>query len=134
LTTADFEGSMLALFCWRRSRVSGLDAMVATANTVRNLSRRDGLSICEAITQYDQVNFSEPVESEEYPDVRDPMLVNLMRHIEQIYYGRAEDITNGAIYSVNLTAQVDPRFREEILDKPDEHPMCAIVGRKHFFK
>lgn len=134
MTPTDFEVAILTLFCWQRGESYGLDVMVATANLIKNLAAQREIGLLDAITEHESINCLEPLGDDVYPDTRNPVFAKLLHSVADVYYKRSDDITNGAIYVLDLSKPLDEELRAEVLGNPDAHPMSAIIGRFKYFR
>lgn len=133
MTTAqDFENSILALESWREAWGESVDQMLCVAWTIRNLATRDTLSIGDAIRQHKNLHGLDDSNTL-FPDVREPIFMRLMQRIDEVGSSYGDDLTNGAVYYVDVRNDSSPLVRE-LLGKPDEHPLCSVFGRRHFFR
>jgi hypothetical protein len=128
----DYEGAILALACWRESRDGTVESMLCIGNTIVNLATLQEIGTGEAIVQH-RLLHGLLGDGASYPDTRDPMFCKLLRRIDDITSQYHEDLTNGAIYYIDLSKEV-PAHMKFLLNSPEEHPMCAVSGSRHFFK
>jgi spore germination cell wall hydrolase CwlJ-like protein len=132
----DFEKGLLALVCWREARGDGIEAMLAVAHVIHNRVKAWGKSYCEVIDGHDQFSSMTIAGDSQllvWPDVRNPLFVQLLQKLDDAYAGTGDDLTKGSIYYGNLANVTSGWFKSEIVGKPDQHPMKAIIGKQHFF-
>ena len=73
------------------------------------------------------------------PDPRDGSFRELLRRIDEIYHGTADDSSvnneqgQKSLYYAELHNVTSEWFRENILSDPESHPRLATVGQMTFF-
>lgn len=133
MTTKDFNYAVLALEGWREAgEHAPLDTVMCVAYTIYNLAMRDEIGVGAAVLKHREMHgLTAPQES--YPDERDPKFAKLLQRISDIGSPFAEDLTNGAVYYLDLAKPV-PEHLAFLLKSPDDHPRVASCGTKHYFK
>jgi hypothetical protein len=132
VTAQDFERSLLALESWREAGDDSVDQMLCIAWTIMNLGKRDNLSIGEALRQHKNLHGVDDSNGA-FPDVREPRFMRLLQQINDVGTQFGEDLTNGAIYYTEIS-KPDTALAKELAGKPNEHPLSAVFGKRHFFK
>src|SRR5262249_39378546 len=67
------------------------------------------------------------------PNAWDPAWLRLLQEIGTIFEGTRPDPTNGAVYWGELTNITRPWFKENVIDKREEHPQ-TVSGPLCFWK
>lgn len=139
---AGYEKALACLLAWREENRNGLNGMTAVLFVVRNRAKA-GWEMGEwnriIITHNQFSSISVPGDGQlvKYPDLHDQNFVRLLQVVDSVYDGTAQDkLTNGALYYYDPGPGVTPGgwFDREILQKPDIHPRCAVIGSTNFFK
>lgn len=138
MTGIEFEKSIVALAAWREMRGEGVNAMLAVVFVLRNRARAgwNGSSIFANAVKLNQISSMSVLGDKNtilYPDPRDPDFQTVLHKIDAIYEGAVDQITNGAKYYAVLTDATSGWFFRNIVDKPDEHPRVAQLGKTTFF-
>jgi hypothetical protein len=132
MTVQDFDRAILALACWYEAGDGNIDTMLCIAHTINNLAKKEEIGIGEAVVEHRKLHGIDTHDNV-YPDERDPRVTRLLQRIDDVGSPYSVDLTNGAIYYIDLGKSV-PEHMGFLLKHPDEHPMCAISGGMHFFK
>lgn len=137
---ADFEKAIVALACWREMRGEGVNGMLSVAFVLRNRAKAGWFhgSIYENVIAHNQFS-SMTVEgdhnTDEFPDTREPQFQTLLQLLDEVFDdSRIDNLTNGALYYAVIQDSTSGWFKHNILDKPDEHPRVAQLGKTTFFK
>jgi len=117
MTTKDFEKSILALTLWQHHD-KGMDVMIALGNTLFNQTKVWNKSWAQVLGGMTPT---------QYPDVRDPLFQHLLRKVDDIHGGGAQDLSNGALYFA------DPEDLATI-SKQQIITVCARVGGYTFYR
>jgi len=135
----DFEKAIVALTAWREMSGEGVNAMLAVVFVLRRraeLGWNGGSLYNNAIAknQFSSMSVMGDPNTVRYPDIREPGFQTLLQKVEDIYEGAADNLTNGACYYCVPENSTSGWFKSNILDRPDEHPRCAVIGKTFFFK
>jgi Cell Wall Hydrolase len=69
-----------------------------------------------------------------FPDAREPQFQTLLQLLDEVFDDRREDnLTNGALYYCVINESTSEWFKDNILNKPEEHPRTAVLGQTTFF-
>jgi hypothetical protein len=132
MNVQDFDCALLALEGWREAGDDRLDTMLVIASLISNLSKRDEITIGEAILKHRELH-GLPAPEEKFPDPRDPRMAKLLLKIGDLGGPWGEDLTNGAIYMVDVNQPI-PDHLAKLLQDPEAHPMVGMHGTRKFFK
>ena len=131
VTVQEFERAALALAVWHEAGDCNIDTMLCIAFTIKNLAKRDEIGVGAAIVKHRLLHGIE-AHADVFPDVRDPRITKMLQRIDEVDSQFAEDLTNKAIYYINMGKPV-PEKLAWLLKHPDGHTMCGISGQFHFF-
>jgi hypothetical protein len=72
--------------------------------------------------------------SDEMPLLWDPVFIKLLHAVEGVFDSSSPDLSNGAVYFVDLAEPVtNPWFQEKILDHLEIHRRVADLNSLTFF-
>lgn len=154
-----FQRAQVAAFCYRQARHTGsVDCMKAVAWVLRNRLKAgwgDGTWL-RLMNAHGQVAGNDQAMSAEF-DQNDRLLQMLVRDIDDIYLGTADDdtrricdgfaglsgrdglVTRGerpqpALYYQFINLPAREWFTENIIRKPQDHPQIATIGMMALYK
>jgi hypothetical protein len=157
MNTKDFEVAILALTAWRADPTGGLDGMLAVACVIRNRVNVWLLSYpraCESVAMFSATTigqneditalprpaclafYGSPVSSGRTFDGSTFSTSNsgLLAKIDGVYENTTVDITNGALYWCRPTSVEKGSWMDtEIIGKPEEHKLLAIIGSHQYY-
>lgn len=130
----DFNKSQLALVGWRHGREYGghlasLMVMSCLANRVR-AGWGSWLEIIERMPTFSAEN-TQPTG---FPSIWEPNFVRLLHEVDAIYDGSGVDFSKGGLYWADLRRIDRDWFKNNILQKPMEHPRVADMNSLTIFK
>lgn len=118
----------------------GLEPMLAVAQVLKNRvdagwQGGDWIRVIESAPEY---RGTVQPEMHTHLDPRDGTFRELMRRIDEVYFGTAEDdnVNNGlgkSLYYAELHNINRDWFQTHILDEIEDHPRLAVVGQLTFF-
>jgi hypothetical protein len=118
----------------------GVEPMLAVAQVLKNRANAgwsggDWIRIIESAPEY---RGTVQPDMHTHLDPRDGSFRELMRRIDDVYYGTAEDSnvntsTGKSLYYAELHNINREWFRERILSDLETHPRIAVVGQLTFF-
>lgn len=132
----DYNRAILALCVWREARGEGLEGMRACAHVVSNRVRAhwgDYSKVIAAKNQFSSMTVLGDSQTVLWPIRPNSMFEAAMDIAEKVYVETDIDITHGALYYANLDTLTSQWFKEQILGRPDEHPITAKIGAHTFF-
>lgn len=138
-----FTKAILALLAWREERSNGISGELAVCFVVRNRvnagwSQGDWGKVIETHGQFSSISIIGDSQTVLYPDTRDPLFLTVLQAVEGIYDGTTDDtLTNGALYYADLSSKAYNKggwFDRNIVQFPETHPRCAVIGSTTFFK
>lgn len=136
LRSEHFVKSQLALAAWREAHhYGGSNPMIMVACGLANRVRAgwgSWLQVIDQIPVFSAVNLDEQPTGQ--PDLMDPNVVHLLQAIDGIYDGNAQDLAAGGLYFCDLGKVTRLWFRENIMQKPHEHPRAAVSVAFQFYK
>jgi len=132
----DYNRVALAVLIWRESRGEGPDGMRATAHVVANRVRAhwgDYSKVIATKNQFSSMTVLGDSQTVLWPVRPNSMFEAAMDIAWKVYDETDIDITHNALYYANLDTITSQWFKEQILDKPDEHPITAKLGNHTFY-
>jgi len=136
----EFEKAIVALACWREMRGEGTNGMISVAQVLHNRAKAGWhqSSMYEnaiALNQLSSMSIKGDPNTVRFPDSREPEFNKFLQFLDNFYGENPPvDTTNGALYYAVLADSTSGWFFENIANKPDLHPRCAVIGRTTFFK
>lgn len=138
----DFEKTIVALFTWREASGEGRDGMKAVMCVARNrvlAGHHTWGEIILAHNQFSSMTVKGDGQTVAYPTASDKAFIDSMALVDEIYgtdgsNGPSSDITGGALYYANLKTATSGWFFDNIVNKPDIHPVTLELGHHTFFK
>jgi hypothetical protein len=130
----DFLKGQLVMYGWRAGhKYGGHLASTAIMNVIANRVKLGWGSWLEVI--HDMPLKSAIVEkSDEMPLLWDPVFIKLLHAVEGVFDSSSPDLSNGAVYFVDLAEPVtNPWFQEKILDHLEIHRRVADLNSLTFF-
>lgn len=125
------EQTDFAKCLWGEARGEGYCGMMAVACVIWNRHLRWNQTVEQVVTGKNQ--FTSMADGGPNPAQNDPQYMQAVAIANGFYAGPVEDITNGSCYYFNPATADSPWFTNNIVDKPDLHPMKAVIGKHHFF-
>ena len=158
MTNQSLEKAMLFLAAWREAGQWGEQAMMAVAFALRNRQRNswEGGSWINIIKNYNRLRYNDFVPSQDFPELRDPVIHRFMTKIDSIYDGSAIDnltstqqfviavqpgaeatglhtgVLTGKYWAI-LSEITNEKFLSAIVRNPENHPKTSQVGPITFF-
>ena len=135
LGVEDYARCLLLVTAWREARGDGRDAMRAVAHVIKNRADVWGGGLIHQITsknQFSSMTVLGDTQTVLWPDATDA--VNLADVINRVADNFDPDPTGGALYYANLATENSKWFKEEIIAKPESHPITIVIGKQTFFK
>jgi hypothetical protein len=69
------------------------------------------------------------------PNLRTANVRNFLAHVDEVYTRVAsEDMTGGALFYFDSNKIPLKWFKDEVIERPDDHPRCAQCGPVWFYK
>lgn len=137
LRQEQFIKSQLALAAWREgNKYGGHRCMLAVAHVLANRAKGgwgSWLNVIERIPAFSANNEDEQPPAA-FPDLFDPNVVNLLRDIDGIYDGTAQDLSGGGYYWADLSNVTRDWFKVNIVGSPAEHPRVGSCFPLTFWK
>lgn len=138
LTAQDFEKGIVCLCCWREMRSQLYAGMMAVACVINNRAKKgwfhgNQYSNTVAKNQFSSMTVPGDPQLEKYPAEDDTEFNKLLAAIDLLYEGEVLDRTDGALYYAVLADSTSGWFFREIVNRPEEHPRLAEIGRTSFF-
>ena len=133
----DYNRTLLALVIWREARGEGLEGMRACAHVIANRVRewhKDYSKIITDRNQFTSISVPSDAQTVLWPVRPNSMFEAAMDIASKVYDETDMDITQGALYYANLKVANSPWFQENIVGKPELHPVTAVIGAHTFFK
>lgn len=106
--------------------------MVGIAYTISNLAKKDELPIGDAILKHREMHNSADY-ADVFPDQRNPVIGKLLVQVSDIDTPYENDLTNGAIYLIDVSEPLT-ESEKELLNDSENHPLVAHIGSCKFFK
>lgn len=142
MTVADFEKSLCSLVAWREERSNGINGMLGVLFVIRNRARAgwnqgSWSKNIAAHNQFSSISVIGDSQTVVYPDVRDPLFLQLIQVVDSVYDdARPDNLTGGALYYADLGSPAYHKggwFDKNVAHSP-EHPRTAQVGSTSYFK
>jgi hypothetical protein len=118
----------------------GVEAMLAVAQVIKNRvdAGWNGGEWLRVIEDAPERRGTEPPHVHTHLDPRDGNFRELLRRIDDVYYGTADDTnvnneSGKSLYYAELHNITSDWFREHILSDLESHPRLASVGQLTFF-
>jgi hypothetical protein len=143
MTVADFEKGLASLLAWREERSNGVNGMMGVLFVVNNRAKAgwsggNWTRVIEAHNQFSSISVLGDSQTVAYPDVRDPMFMQVLQAVDSVYDGERQDkLTNGALYYADLGSPGYTKggwFDRNIVQDPALHPRVAQIGTTTYFK
>ena len=137
MTAEDVEKVEATIYAWMEEGDNSLNAMLGVLFALRN--RVDsGMSGGSWLKNIEDAESHRPGQrtTQHFPDVRDPVFIQILQLVDEVYDGRRKDnLTGGAMYWAR-TSRIDPDgwFAHEIAGKPEEHPCTGSITGTTFYK
>ena len=127
---------MLMLVGEREARGDGREAIRAVVHVVANRVKAgwgDWLSVITKKNQFSSITVVGDSQTVFWPGVRD--VIDIWSLVNDVYDGRDADNTGGALYYSNEAISINNEwYRNEIINKPTEHPVTVVIGKQTFRK
>lgn len=146
-TADEHNGFLLALCAWREARGEGkiasekLESMRAVMHVVRNRVAAgwgDWDAVITGRNQFSSLTVPGDSQLVVWPDEDNSLWLATLGLANTVYHGRDVDPTNGALYyaNTNLAAQpwFSPWFKRNIIQRPDIHPVTAVIRNHTFYR
>jgi spore germination cell wall hydrolase CwlJ-like protein len=135
------ESQLLREVIYKEARGEGKQGMEAVGHVILNRSKAWNQRLTKVITGPNQFSCmsvpSDPQYLKPCPMPDDPAgkLWEAAGEITERFMGddKPEDITNGALYYCNPKSSTSGWFSRNIVGKPKEHPLVAVLGKHHFY-
>lgn len=122
MNSSDFTTSLVVLASWRAAKDELHSVMLAACQTFMNRAKANGTDIYEEATGYLEIN------TEGWPDVRDPQFQALVGKINSVLDGQIPDRTGGALwFASKVTLSQNP-------DLLTPYTITATLGNMVFVK
>lgn len=125
--------AIACLFAWRETKGRSVNEMLAVLFALRKRTQLEGWGDWHEIIRNHSVVMSllDNKYAIEYPDPRDPKLLQLLDVFESVYSGEALDrLTDGGIYWIDIS---NPVFTKQPLERLNKLERVAQVGQLYFY-
>lgn len=69
------------------------------------------------------------------PNIRTGNVRVFLNRLDELYTSEiSEDLTGGALFYIDPAFPIEPWFKKEVLEAPDDHPRSSHIGPVWFFK
>jgi Cell Wall Hydrolase len=126
---------LMALCVWREASGQGEEGMSAVMHVIHNRARdwkQTITGIVIAHNQFTSMTYRGDPGTVRWPLPTDKAFQTAWKLANEI--DSSTDITKGAHYYANLSILTSSWFRDNIVGKPDEHPVLAVIGAHTFYK
>ena len=139
----DYIKSQLCLVAWREERSNGLSGQLGVMFVIRNRVHAgwfegDWAKNITGHNQFSSMSVKGDAGTVSYPDVRDPLFLELLQQVDGVYDNTTNDsITGGALYYADMGSpgyQKGGWFARVIAADSKNHPIVAKVGSTTYFK
>lgn len=133
----DYRKILLALTIYREARGEGDEGMRAVGHCINNRAfvwKKDLIAVMTDKNQFSSMTFPGDSQLVVWPQAGDRKFDIALDCASKIIDGLDKDNIGGALYYANLKTATSGWFFDNIVNKPEVHPMTVTVGHHTFFK